>query len=204
MRIPRTLIPVLAVGAVSLAFVGVSAALEDEGSPAPDDPITIPAPDCTTTGTELDGLEPCESTDVVDDDVVVDEGDVDTDEGAGEEVDGDRPEADDEEVWANHGAAVSDAAHNCPPGPEHGACVSEVARSDAGKPAHAQKDAEADEGDETADVEETDDEAGTPARRREPRAQWCSGQGKRPGLSLAIHLPRRHTLYLLERAAVRR
>ncbi len=27
----------------------------------------------------------------------------------------------------NHGAAVSEAAHSCPPGPEHGKCVSAVA-----------------------------------------------------------------------------
>ena len=33
----------------------------------------------------------------------------------------------------NHGKYVSQAARDCPPGPEHGPCVSAVARSDAGK-----------------------------------------------------------------------
>src|SRR5690242_20712242 len=33
----------------------------------------------------------------------------------------------------NHGACVSAAAHNTPPGPDHGKAVSEVAHSDCGK-----------------------------------------------------------------------
>jgi hypothetical protein len=183
MRIPRTLIPVLALGAASLAFIGVSAALEDEGSPPPDDSTTIPAPDCTTTDTELDGLEPCESTDstdVVDDEGVVDdEVEVDADADA-DEVEGDGTETDGDEGWANHGAAVSDAAHNCPPGPEHGACVSEVARSDAGKPAHAQKDAEVDEGEET-DVVKTEDEVGPAAPAKDHEGKGAQGKGRGRG-----------------------
>lgn len=39
----------------------------------------------------------------------------------------------------NHGGAVSQAAHDCPPGPEHGPCVSAVAHSDAGKKPHKDK-----------------------------------------------------------------
>jgi hypothetical protein len=33
----------------------------------------------------------------------------------------------------NHGLFVSEAAHNCPEGPEHGPCVAAVAKSDQGK-----------------------------------------------------------------------
>lgn len=37
----------------------------------------------------------------------------------------------------NHGACVSKAAHDTPPGPGHGAAVSKVAQSDCGKSANA-------------------------------------------------------------------
>ena len=50
----------------------------------------------------------------------------------------------------NHGACVSAAAHDTPPGPGHGAAVSKVARSDCGKSTSANG---ADSGHETPETE---------------------------------------------------
>src|SRR5947207_691052 len=50
----------------------------------------------------------------------------------------------------NHGACVSKAAHDTPPGPGHGAAVSKVARSDCGKSTSAHGD---DSGHETPETE---------------------------------------------------
>ena len=73
-------------------------------------------------------------------------------------------------IFDNHGAAVSEAAHTCPPGPEHGACVREVAQSDAGKP-HADETEE----DETP---ETQGESAPPAAKP---GGGKGGQGKGRG-----------------------
>lgn len=127
MRHVRAFMPILVLGAVSLAFVGVCAALvagytgPTLGGSATDPAVAVPrrnvvwAPNCSPTDTtvaEIDGT-PCE------DDTEVESGPEET----------------------TPGAAVSDAARTCPPGPEHGDCVSAVARSAAGEPNHGATDA---------------------------------------------------------------
>jgi len=61
----------------------------------------------------------------------------------------------------NHGACVSAAAHDTPPGPDHGAAVSKVAHSDCGKDASA-KGADAADDHEAPETEapENDSHAG--------------------------------------------
>jgi hypothetical protein len=142
MRSLRAFLPVLVLGAASLAFVGVSAALEDDGPPVTDEPTTLPVDDCTTETTLGEQDEVADGTEAEGDDV---EGDDET-EVPDEPASGDEP--------ANHGAAVSEVAHTCPPGPEHGPCVREVARSDAGKPGHGD--------DEDTDDDEVSDETTAP------------------------------------------
>ena len=125
----RTIAPILVIGAASLTFIGVSAALEG------DDPVLEQEETTTTT------------TGCADDEVITDDGVTDDCDDQGEDTDGtdgddpdDGDDGDDDGVEPdnteappathpdNHGAAVSQAAHECPAGPEHGACVREVAR----------------------------------------------------------------------------
>ena len=112
-----------AVLAASVTFGGAALAFADDVMPA--DP-TIEADATTTTvedpapTTTAEGTEPTTTTTVA-------EGDGEAD-GDGTKVHPD-----------NHGKAVSETAHNTPPGPGHGKAVSEVARSKAGKAAKAQK-----------------------------------------------------------------
>lgn len=128
----RALMPVLVLGAVSLAFVGVCAALvagytgPTLDASATDPAVVIPrrnvvwAPDCSATettmaeipGAEVPSADPCEG---------------------GIKIESD-PEA------TTPGAAVSGAAHTCPAGPEHGDCVSAAAHSATGTPKHGATD----------------------------------------------------------------
>jgi hypothetical protein len=170
-RLATTLVAI----AATLGFVGVSAAVEGEDPSLGEPELTCPdvsegtndgggaadegvptddATDATDEGTDsaTDGGDDCEepisdtdgATDVGADDGTPDDGETDgdvTDDGAA-------PESADVD---NHGAAVSAAAHECPPGPEHGPCVREVAHSDAGKKAKGGDD-------ETTDDEVVEDE----------------------------------------------
>lgn len=140
----------LALGAATLVFVGVAAAVEGGDGTPPDDSTTTVSVDATVS-TDTCATEPapseaagavdegCEVTDTTvagggDDETVEPDGEG-ADENNGGAEEGVAPEpSDGQERPANHGAAVSEAARTCPPGPEHGACVSAVARSDAGKP----------------------------------------------------------------------
>jgi hypothetical protein len=160
----RKLTPVLAIAAASLLFVGVSAALEGEDPPSPEGSTTTTLVDgCTTAD-----AAPCEpnATTEVDE---PDSSDLADDETPDSEPSDEADEPDAGERPDNHGAAVSEAAHTCPPGPEHGACVREVARSDAGKP-HA---------DETEDqTDETQGESAPPSVKPD---RGKGGQGKGRG-----------------------
>ena len=53
MRPTRTLVPVVLLAAASLAFVGVSAALEDDSPSVVEEPTTtVPAPECPSDTTD--------------------------------------------------------------------------------------------------------------------------------------------------------
>jgi hypothetical protein len=97
--------------AVFALVSGVSMALAQDGDP-PADPPEVEVP--------LDEVD--ESADESDDES--DESDAD------DEADEEAPEAVDASTADNHGAVVSQAAHECPTGPGgvHGECVSAVAR----------------------------------------------------------------------------
>jgi hypothetical protein len=108
--------------------VGTTDGTEGDTSVAADDAAEgdgTEADDGTTDATEGDD---CDDAGVAVDDEDEDLTDVEVDDEVG---------VDEPEVTTthpdNHGAAVSEAAHTCPTGPEHGACVSAVAQSDAGK-----------------------------------------------------------------------
>jgi len=126
----------------------------------------------TDEGTDAaDAVEPCEEP-VTDTDGTTDEGATD-DGDATDDLTDDGGTADDSEApaddsLANHGAAVSQAAHECPPGPEHGPCVRKVARSDAGK--RPKDEAPVDES-SVDDPDATDDDA-------EASAGHAHGAGK--------------------------
>jgi hypothetical protein len=88
-----------------------------------------PSTGSETTKAHSDETDESESDDTESDDTESEAPDTDAPDGessSGEHAD-------------NHGAAVSQAAHDCPPGPGHGACVSAVAHSDAGKKPHKDK-----------------------------------------------------------------
>ena len=168
MRLPRKLLPVLAIGIATLSFAGVSAAMEADPAPqAPPVDQALPdedeqCPDGTPEGDEDATDEGAEATDAVegastgeDDDCDEAEVEADDDDPAKDEVDegpADVPVVTSDLHPDNHGATVSEAAHTCPTGPAHGACVSEVARSDAGKN-HQESDG-ADDADDADDADE--------------------------------------------------
>ena len=177
----RRLVTSLVAIAATLGFVGVSAALEGEdptlGEP---EVVTCPDPsgDAVDDSAATDGTSdtPDEGTvtDEASDEAAVDEPtgtddettdtpdactppEVDDTDDVTEAVDevadedgAEEPSAQSSEV-DNHGAAVSQAAHDCPPGPEHGPCVRDVAHSDAGKPAKG--------GDESTEDDAVEDES---------------------------------------------
>ena len=132
MRRLRTLVPLVVLGAVSLTFVGVCAALvAGYSGPTLEEPATaravvVPrhrvvwAPDCSTTDTAMSEIDPTDAP------------------GADPCEDGTEVESDPDETTP--GAAVSKAAHTCPPGPQHGDCVRAVAHRDAGTPNHRAAD----------------------------------------------------------------
>jgi hypothetical protein len=86
-----------------------------------------------------DGGDDCEEPATTDDEGEADEDEADEDatddEGTTDDGTTDDGAAPESAELENHGAAVSQAAHDCPPGPEHGPCVRDVAHSDAGKKA---------------------------------------------------------------------
>ena len=160
--------------AATLSFVGVSAALEGEDPTLGEEEVTCPDEGTTDAGATDDGAtdegvpeaDECEAPEGDDDATDEDATDEDaTDEDATDEdatdgttdepvveddaTDGTEDEVLDESVVdepKNHGAAVSQAAHECPKGPEHGACVREVAQSDVGKKTDGADDEVAPEG----------------------------------------------------------
>jgi hypothetical protein len=182
----RGLVPALVTLAALLGFVGVSAALEGEPVSSDGPAVTCPDTTETTepvtettesvTETTESVTETTESTAPSDDEVTsddqgedggcaedpeVDEPDTEAPEVEQPEVDdeSDTPttEADNTEHPDNHGAAVSQAAHDCPAGSGHGECVSAVAHSDAGK--HVDGDDEGDDSD--VEAPETDEQETT-------------------------------------------
>jgi hypothetical protein len=100
--------------AASLTFSGAALAFADEVMPA-DPTVEEEVVDTTTTtaleATTTTAVAPTTTTTVA----------------AGDEDEGEAGEHPD-----NHGAAVSQAAHDTPPGPGHGKAVSEVARDNHG------------------------------------------------------------------------
>ena len=188
MRLFRKLLPILTTGVVTLSIVGAAAALEG-GSPPSEEPATVVAPtdevlecpDVTVPeGADADAVEgtesdPTEAVDSVegDEDGRADEGCDEADDPQGEDTNVDESDPvvepsttpDSAAVHPdNHGAAVSEAAHTCPPGPEHGACVREVAQSDAGKD-HGTTDQVDGSDDGPADSIESADDSGHPSGR---------------------------------------
>jgi hypothetical protein len=147
--IARRKLLVLAVAVLApLTAVGASAAMEGdppaEAPPVEEAPhgaaVSAAAQDCPT-GPEHGPCVAAVATAGPDED---DEAEAPEDEDVAEEGDdaAGPPEG-------THGAAVSAAAHECPPGPEHGPCVAAVASSKA--KAKAGDDAET--GDDDADGE---------------------------------------------------
>jgi hypothetical protein len=176
----KLVLPVLALAAVIVAFVGVSAALERDDSSTPTESTTIPEADCTGSSTSTDGSADATSDDVACEDTSTDDTTTDDtttddtttddtlpeDDGPEDEGDADAPESGGRPE--NHGAAVSEAAHTCPPGPEHGPCVSEVARNKAGEPDDGE-----DDGDELSD---SDDTAVSPGPEKGGRGKGRGGR----------------------------
>ena len=97
--------------AASLAFGGAALAFADEVMP--EDPTIVDEVGTTTTTAVVETTTTSAAP--------KDDGS-DAEEDAAEK-DGDKAHPD------NHGARVSEAAHDTPPGPGHGKAVSEVARS---------------------------------------------------------------------------
>lgn len=171
--------PVLVLGAASLAFAGVCTALVvgySKGTveaPTSASPVVVSRPsasdpDCGPTdtvrggfdATEAQSADPCE---------------------VGREVEED--DGTDIPDETTPGAAVSEAARACPPGPEHGSCVSAVAHSHAGKPDPSATDevVDAARDDSAADdgsTGSTDTTAGNPAKAH--GAGKVNGKDKRP------------------------
>jgi hypothetical protein len=153
--------------ALFAVLVGGGVALAEDGSEAPEEElIEQPAPE----------------VDEVDDDA--DEVDDEVDDEADEETD---TEAD-AEATDNHGAVVSQAAHDCPTGPGgvHGACVSAVARDkdQDGVPDHGpgsdvdDTDDADDADDDSDDADDTDD---APAATGNGNGNTGNGQGNGGG-----------------------
>jgi hypothetical protein len=132
----------------------------DDGT-ATDDTTDDSTTDDDADDDATDDCEPSATDDGTTDDGATDDGATDdgtTDDGTTD----DGAEAPEEGPVDNHGAAVSQAAHECPPGPEHGPCVREVARDNAGQQRKAADDAVDDEGEESPDGDgDTSDEGDT-------------------------------------------
>jgi cytoskeletal protein RodZ len=95
-------------GGVALAFTGSEA-------PTSTDSTETSSSDAASTDDESSDDE---STESESDDTESSDAE-DAEDADGTSASSDHPD--------NHGAAVSQAAHDCPPGPGHGACVSAVA-----------------------------------------------------------------------------
>jgi hypothetical protein len=74
------------------------------------------------------------------------------------------------EAKDNHGACVSAAAHDTPPGPDHGKAVSEVAKSDCGK-----DKAEANENEANEQGEQENEQAGDQGQQQNEQHGSQSG-----------------------------
>jgi hypothetical protein len=125
---------------------GATDAVSDDGTVADDGAVTDEGTDATADGgtTATDAAtdagtddaaagDECEAPAATDTDGTTDAVTDDATDGTPEEDAADGDTVADDVAVENHGAAVSQAAHECPPGPEHGPCVREVAQSDVGK-----------------------------------------------------------------------
>lgn len=142
-RTPRVLrVLLLPLVLVFLAVSGVSASPPPMPDAASDGLAQAADVSGQTVPVRVSLVEDEESVDT--DDELGDEGDEESsdEEGEGLPDDEDEGEAGDDGVEAlvgeNHGAAVSLAAHECPPNAEHGACVREVARANHGHEVNAE------------------------------------------------------------------
>jgi cytoskeletal protein RodZ len=126
-----------AVSIVATLLLGIGIAVAIESGPK-EGPTTgseaVQSSSVADESTETDEQETTESADSESEDVAKSKDANDETDSQDETDSTDTTESDAAgEHPENHGKYVSQAAHECPKGPEHGACVSAVAHSEQGK-----------------------------------------------------------------------
>lgn len=207
----RRLVTTVVAVAATLGFVGVSAAFESEdpslgepevSCPAPSDQtaddggatdavsddgtVTDPTVEATDDGTDdATPGDDCEAPAATDTDGSTDAVTDDATDGSPEENAAEGDTSADDAAVDNHGAAVSQAAHDCPPGPEHGPCVREVAHSDIGKGPKGDDESTAE--DESVEAGDSDGSGSDDAAVEDDGDAGTTSAGKGHGAGHAKH-----------------